>query len=228
MDSGRRSEEIAVIRAQLAQARAQATLALSELARQQPLVQQGFISPARLEDGQAAAAQSAARVAELNAALQVAELPARPAEREAARATARAAAQVLQQSRWRLGQKTQRSPVTALVSDTYYRVGEWVQPGAPVLALLPAGAVKARFFVNEQQLGTLALGQPVTIRCDGCGPPLTARISRIATQAEYTPPVIYAQTQRDRLVFMVEARPMAADAARLKPGQPLDVQPATP
>jgi HlyD family secretion protein len=228
IDSGRRSEEIAVIRAQLAQATAQATLALSELARQQPLVQQGFVSPARLEDSQAAAAQSAARVAELHAALRVAELPARPAEREAARATARAAAQALQQSRWRLGQKTQRSPVTALVSDTYYRVGEWVQPGAPVLALLPAGAVKARFFVNEQQLGTLALGQPVTIRCDGCGQPLTARISRIATQAEYTPPVIYAQTQRDRLVFMVEARPVAADAARLKPGQPLDVQLATP
>jgi len=100
--------------------------------------------------------------------------------------------------------------------------------GAPVLALLPAGAVKARFFVNEQQLGALALGQPVTIQCDGCGPPLAARISRIATQAEYTPPVIYAQAQRDRLVFMVEARPVSADAARLKPGQPLDVRRAAP
>ncbi|NDG38804.1 MAG: HlyD family efflux transporter periplasmic adaptor subunit [Betaproteobacteria bacterium] len=227
-DSGRRSEEIAVIRAQLAQAKAQAALAHSELARQQQLVQQGFVSPARLEDAQAAAAQSAARVAELDAALRVAELPARRAEREAARATASAAAQALQQSRWRLGQKTQRAPVTALVSDTYYRVGEWVQAGAPVLALLPAGAVKARFFVNEQQLGALALGQPVTIQCDGCGPPLAARISRIATQAEYTPPVIYAQAQRDRLVFMVEARPVSADAARLKPGQPLDVRRAAP
>jgi HlyD family secretion protein len=223
-DSGRRTDEIAVTRAQLAQARAQAALARSEMARQQQLVQQGFLSAARLDDLQAGVAQSAARVAELEAALRVADLPARPAEREAARATAAAASQALQQSDWRLAQKAQRAPVAALVSDTYYRVGEWVAAGSPVLALLPAGAVKARFFVAEAELGTLALGQAVTIACDGCGAPLAARISRIATQAEYTPPVIYSNAQRAKLVFMVEAQPAPADAARLKPGQPVDVR----
>jgi HlyD family secretion protein len=227
-DSGRRADEIAVVRAQLTQARAQAALARSELARQQQLQQQGFVSPARLDDLVATVAQTAARVAELDAALRVAELPARPAEREAAQSAASAAGQVLQQSRWRLAQKAQRAPVAALVSDTYYRVGEWVAAGAPVLALLPAGAVKARFFVAEAEVGALALGQPVTIRCDGCGAPLAGRISRIATQAEYTPPVIYSNTQRARLVFMVEAQPVAADAGRLKPGQPLDVRRAAP
>ena len=45
----------------------------------------------------------------------------------------------------------------------------------------------------------------------------------IATRAEFTPPVIYSNSQRSRLVFMVEARPEPADAARLRPGQPLDV-----
>ena len=223
-DSGRRADEIAVIRAQLAQARAQAALARSELARQSQLVAQGFVSQARLDDGQASVTQTAARVTELDAALRVAELPARPAEREAARAGASAAAQVLHQSQWRMAQKTQRSPLAALVSDTYFRVGEWVPAGAPVLALLPVGAVKARFFVAETDLGALALGQPVTMACDGCGAPLAGRISRIASQAEYTPPVIYSNSQRARLVFLVEALPVAADAGRLKPGQPLDVR----
>lgn len=223
-DSGRRADEIAVVRAQLAQARAQAALARSDLARQAQLVAQGFVSQARLDDAQTGVAQTAARVAELEAALRVAELPARPAEREAAQSSASAAGQVLQQSQWRLAQKAQRAPVAALVSDTYFRVGEWVPAGAAVLALLPAGAVKARFFVAEAELGALALGQAVTIHCDGCGVPLRGRISRIASQAEYTPPVIYSNTQRARLVFMIEARPEAADAARLKPGQPLDVR----
>lgn len=228
-DSGRRADEIAVIRAQLAQARAAAALARSELARQQQLVAQGFISAARIDDAQAAAAQSAARVAELEAALKVAELPARPDERAAARATAQAAEQALAQSRWRLDQKTQTAPPSAgagtLVADTYYRVGEWVPAGAPVVSLLPPGAVKARFFVAEAELGTLRPGQAVQLQCDGCGAPIAARISRIATQAEYTPPVIYSNAQRARLVFMVEARPEApADALRLKPGQPLDVR----
>ncbi len=223
-DSGRRSDELSVTRAQRAQAQAQADLARSELARQQALLQQGFVAPARVEDARAAAAQSAARLAEVEAALRVADLPARPAEREAARATAAAASQALAQSQWRLAQKTQQAPLAAMVADTYYRVGEWVPAGQPVLALLPAGAVKARFFVGEAELGGLRTGQAVTIRCDGCGAPLAARISRIATQAEYTPPVLYSNAQRARLVFMVEARPEPADAARLKPGQPLDVR----
>ena len=223
-DTGRRADEMAVTRAQLTQARAQAALARSDLARQQQLVQQGFVSAARVDDAQAAATQAAARVAELDAALRVAELPSRPAEREAAHATAGAASQVLAQSQWRLAQKAQTAPVAALVSETYFRVGEWVPGGALVLALLPAGAVKARFFVAETEVGALAPGQAVSIQCDGCGAPLAGRIRRIASQAEYTPPVIYSNAQRSRLVFMVEAWPEPADAGRLKPGQPLEVR----
>jgi HlyD family secretion protein len=64
----------------------------------------------------------------------------------------------------------------------------------------------------------------VTIDCNGCGAPIAARIDRIATQPEYTPPVIYSNTQRARLVFMVEARPDAKEGLRLKPGQPVDVR----
>ena len=223
-DTGRRADELAVTRAQLAQARAQAALARSDLARQQQLVQQGFVSAARLDDAQTAATQAAARVAELDAALRVAELPSRPAEREAAHAAAGAASQALAQSQWRLAQKAQTAPVAALVSETYFRVGEWVPAGAPVLALLPAGAVKARFFVAETEVGALAPGQAVSIQCDGCGAPLAGRIRHIASQAEYTPPVIYSNAQRSRLVFMVEAWPEPADAGRLKPGQPLEVR----
>ena len=223
-DTGRRPEELAITRAQLLQARAQADLARSELARQQLLLQQGFVSAARIDDARAGVAQTGARVAELQAALQAAELPARPAERDAARASASAASQALLQSQWRLAQKVQHAPQAALVADTYFRVGEWVPAGSPVLALLPAGAVKARFFVSQAELGSLAPGQAVSIRCDGCGAPLAGRISRIAPQAEYTPPVLYSNAQRARLVFMVEARPEPADAARLKPGQPLDVR----
>lgn len=223
-DSGRRDDELAVTRAQLAQARAQATLARSEWQRQQQLLAQGFVSPARIDDARAAAAQADARVAELEAAVKVARLPARNDERSAARAQAEAASAVLAQSQWRLQQKQQRAPTAAQVADTYFRVGEWVPAGQPVVSLLPAGATKARFFVPEGELGRLALGQAVSLQCDGCGAPVAARISFIATRAEYTPPVIYSNTQRTRLVFMVEARPAPADAARLRPGQPVDVQ----
>jgi len=220
---GRRGDEIAVTRAQLLQARAQAERAETELKRQQQLVAQEFISHSRLDDAATAAAQARARVAELEAALRVAELPARPDEQAAARANTSAATQALAQLQWREAQASQRAPMAALVADTYFRTGEYVPAGQPVLSLLPAAGRKARFYVPEAERGALAPGQAVSIRCDGCGAPMAARISRIATQAEYTPPVIYSNAQRAKLVFMVEALPAPADALRLQPGQPIDV-----
>lgn len=222
---GRREDEIAVTSAQLAQARAQAELARSELARQQQLQAQGFVSPARIDDARAAVAQSQARVDELQAALRVARLPARPDERAAAQAQVEAARQALRQSEWKALQKRQTAPVDARVEEVFFRLGEYVPPGQPVLALLPPGHIKARFFVPEAELGAMALGQAVSLHCDGCGAAIAARVSRIATQAEYTPPVIYSNAQRARLVFMVEARPLPQQALRLHPGQPLDVRP---
>ena len=227
-DSGRRADEIAVTEAQLARARAQAALAKNELARVQALVARNFVSPAQLDDARTAEAQARAQVGELEAAVRVARLPARTQERAAAHASASAAAEALKQADWRLAQKAQRAPAAAQVADTFFRVGEWVPAGQPVVSLLPPGAVKARFYVAESEAGALAAGQAVSIRCDGCGAPIAARISRIATQAEYTPPVIYSNAQRAKLVFMVEARPNTpADAVRLRPGQPIDVQKAS-
>lgn len=224
LDKGKRVQEIAVIDAQLAQARVLATQAASELARQQALVQQGFVSASRLDDARAAARAAAARVAELQASRRVARLPARADERSAANASAAAASAALAQARWREQQTQQTAPSDARVADTYYRVGEWVAAGQPVVSLLPPGATKARFYVPETELGSIAVGQRVELRCDGCTAPIAARISFIATQAEYTPPVIYSNTQRSRLVFLVEARPDADGGKHLHPGQPLDVR----
>ncbi|HEY0858071.1 MAG TPA: HlyD family efflux transporter periplasmic adaptor subunit [Albitalea sp.] len=221
---GRRAPEIAVSQAQLAQARAEAQLAATEYERQRQLLAQGFISASRLDDARTAVEQTRQKVAELSAALRVAQLPAREDERAAASASAQAAEQALRQSEWRSRQKQQTAPADAQVADTYFRVGEWVAPGQPVLSLLPPGATRVRFFVPEGELGSIAIGQPVQIECDGCGAPIAARIDFIATRAEYTPPVIYSNSQRARLVFMVEARPDTKESARLKPGQPVDVR----
>lgn len=222
-ETGRRRDELAVTRAQLEQARAQAALARTEWQRQQALQAQDYVAVAAVDAARTALDQADARVAELQAALRAADLPARPAERDAAIAQAAAASAALTQSRWRLDQTVRNAPAAGLVDDTYFRVGEWVPAGQPVLSLLPTGQVKARFFVREDEVATLAPGQRVILHCDGCGAPVPARITHIASEAEYTPPVIYSNTQRARLVFRVEARPSAADATRLRPGLPVDV-----
>lgn len=225
-DKGRRAPEVAVTRAQLDQARAAERLAGIDLARQQQLLTQGFVAKSRVDDAMTTLTRARARVAELEAALTVAQLPAREDERSAARALADAAQSGRAQTAWRVEQKRQSAPMPARVQDVFMRPGEWVAAGQPVLALLPPANRKARFYVPQSAVGGLKLDATVQLRCDGCGAAIPARISFIAAGPEYTPPVIYSNQQRDKLVFLVEARPLKAeDAERLHPGQPLDVSP---
>ena len=226
LDKGRRQEEIAVAESQLAQAQAHATLMRADLARQQQLVVQGFVSKARTEDSLSALNEAQAKVAELTASLRVARLPARPDERAASHSSVSAAGEVLRQTQWREAQKKQIAPSDAVVADLYFRQGEFVPAGQPVLSLLPPQNIKARFFVPEADIGQMQPGMAVALHCDGCVAPIAAKVTRIATQAEYTPPVIYSNAQRSKLVFMVEARPDPVDAVKLHPGQPLDVRAA--
>ncbi len=221
---GRRPTEIDAIRAQLAQAQAAATLSATELRRQQDLVAKGFVSRQRLDEARTAVERDSARLDELRAQLATSRLAARPDEIRAAEAEASAAKASLEQADWRLKQRTAVSAVTGVVADTLFVRGEWVGAGQPVLTLLPPENVKARFYVPEPRLGAVTVGQGVELRCDGCPAPVRATVTWISPQAEYTPPVIYSKDSRARLVFLVEARPSPADAARLKPGQPLDVK----
>jgi len=225
-DKGKREAEVAINQAQLAQARAQAQLAQQDIARKRDLVARGFISKAQLDESQATLAQAQARVNELSSVVKVARMPAREDERGAANAQVEAARQVLRQTEWRQQQKQQASPAAGQVADTFYRPGEFVAAGQPVVALLPPSNIKARFYVPESELQSIALGKSVTMECDGCGAPIAARVTHIATRPEYTPPIIYSNQQRSKLVFLAEAKPSPADAVRLRPGQPLSVRTA--
>ena len=159
----------------------------------------------------------------MEAQRRVGRLAGRSEAQRAASAALQAADAQARQLRARLADKAVRAPVAAVVEDTLFRVGEWVAAGTPVVNLLPPGALKLRFFVAEPALARIKVGDAVRASCDACGAPIEARIRFIATSAEYTPPVIYSREQRARLVYLVEAWPAAADAAKLHAGQPVDM-----
>ena len=81
-----------------------------------------------------------------------------------------------------------------------------------------------RFFVPQETLPQIKVGQSVSIRCDGAPSAINATINYISTQVEYTPPVIYSRETRANLVFMIEAKISPADVADVRPGQPADVR----
>jgi HlyD family secretion protein len=227
--TGRRPPEQDVTRAQLVQAEASEQLAARELARNAELVRTAAVSRSQFDAARSQWQQAAGHVAELKAQLEVGGLPARPEAIAAARAAVAASQAASTQARVLLEQLSPTAPVAGLVQDTFYDLGEYVPAGQPVLALLPPDHVKLRFFVPEADIALMHPGTQIAYRCDGCSPGRTAIISYVAPQAEYTPPVIYSQTARAKLVFLVEARPDGG-ASALRPGLPVEVAPlaATP
>ncbi|MFN5716124.1 MAG: HlyD family efflux transporter periplasmic adaptor subunit, partial [Bradyrhizobium sp.] len=120
------------------------------------------------------------------------------------------------------------SPIAGSLQQIYLREGEMVQAQRPGRSIMPPGNMKLRFFVPETELPKLALGDQVRVTCDNCAADLTAKIYFIATTAEYTPPVIYSLDERNKLVYLIQARPSRPDVLRV--GQPISVylNPKTP
>ena len=131
-------------------------------------------------------------------------------------------------SETRLARRIGYAPVSGTVQQVYFRVGETVPAQRPVLSIMPPGNMKVRFYVPETDLPKLAIGDEVRVTCDNCSADLTAKIYFLSTSAEYTPPVIYSLDERNKLVYLVQARPSRPDALRV--GQPVSVylNPKTP
>ena len=124
-------------------------------------------------------------------------------------------------SQTRLARRKGFAPVGGTIQQIYFREGEMVAAQRPVLSIMPPGNIKIRFFVPETELPKLAVGDEVKVTCDNCAADLTAKIYFIATAAEYTPPVIYSLEERNKLVYLIQARPSRPDALRV--GQPISV-----
>jgi HlyD family secretion protein len=222
LESGGRSEEIDVIRANLGKARADLALAQSNLARSEKLLAAGTVASVRVEQDRAALAAAEAQVAQLTAQVNVAELPARDAQQVAAEANLAAAEADAGRVALDLDERDTRAPVGGTVDRLFYEPGEIAMAGAPVVAILPEGALEARFFVPEAERAALAVGQTVSVSCDGCMA-MTAVVTRLASEPQTTPPVIYSREERGRLVYLVEAQLDAP--GNLRPGQPVTVTP---
>lgn len=225
LKKGLRPEEIDQILARSSQAQSLLALRRLEYERFGRLLATGAVSRQEFDQARTAYQSAQGAVADVKAQLATGRLGARVDQILAAQEQVLAATADLEQARWYLDQKQPASTVDALVFDLLHYPGEWVAAGSPVVKLLPETNIKARFFVPEAELGRVRVGQKVEVRCDGCPAPFSGVVSFIFPQAEYTPPVIYSQEFRSKLVFMAEVRFDPAVARLLKPGQPVDVRP---
>ncbi|NWG71480.1 MAG: HlyD family efflux transporter periplasmic adaptor subunit [Parvularculaceae bacterium] len=205
-----RVAEAGPLQEQVAEADAQFTNAERTYNRSAALKRQGVVTQARVDADRAAFEASKARLARAKA------------ERDAAAREAESAEALASLWKKRLADLEVSAPAAGTVERIYRRSGEMVAAGDPVLALLPPANLKIRFYAPEGLLSQIAVGGAVSVSCDRCDGVIDARVTYVASEPQFTPPVIYSVEEREKLVFLVEARPVAN--ARLTPGLPVTVR----
>lgn len=228
LEAGGKPTEIAQAEANLADMQAALKRTKADLARDAALLRAGFATAQTVDQRRADYRSAKAKFEAAAAALAQQRQPiGRADEIKAQRALVAAECAALDIAQWHLDQRSVAAPIGGRVADVLAQPGEMIPAGTPVISLLPPRNIFVRFFVPETALSQIHYGERVAFACDGCRKGLTGRISFVAPQAEYTPPVIYSEQTRAKLVFRIEARPPPAEAALLNPGQPVDVRPLT-
>jgi len=192
---------------------AEAALALAEqtFGRSAKLLKDGYVTRARYD----------ADAANLKAAK--ARLDAARALRAAGQGQSQSATAAAALAEKRRADMEVTAPDAGTVERIYHRPGEVVSAGEPVVALLPPKNIKIKFFAPQAMLAKLDVGKEISFTCDGCSAPRSAKVSYIATEPQFTPPVIYSLEERAKLVFLIEARP--ADPTGIRPGLPVTIEP---
>lgn len=219
---GKRPEEIAVLEAAVRSAKAQADEAQRTLTRTQDLTKRGVATQAQLDDAMTQVEVAQAAIGQSTANLAVGRLPARIETINAAENAVKVTQAQLDQARWRLSERTIEAPAPGRITDVIRNPGDLAGPSAPVLSMLPDGAVKLMVYIPQADFSSVRIGTLLSVNCDGCAPDLKARVSYVSPDPEFTPPVIYSLETRQKLVYLVEARPVDPSSP-LQPGQIVDV-----
>lgn len=222
LETGGREDEIAVARANLTQAEADLQLAQDTAERSARLFEQGIVAQSRRDQDQTALNVAEARVAQLASQLKVIELPARDAQQQQAEANLAAARASAEAARIALSERTVTAPAAGQVEKLFYSAGEIDSAGGPLLSLRPDGALTVKFYLPEAARSAYPVGSQFRVSCDGCGAGITATLSYLAADPQFTPPVIYSRDERQRLSFLAEAD---LAGAVLPPGQPVTLEP---
>jgi HlyD family secretion protein len=226
LQAGGKPTEIQQAEAALADANAARDKIDGDLKRYEALVKTSAVTQQLVEQERADLRSANAKVAGLEAALAQMRAPmGRDGEIKAQQEMIESLRAAVTMAQWRIDQRHVMAPVKGVVADVLARPGETIPAGGPVVSLLPPENIFVRFFVPETRLAEVHGGDKVALLCDRCPGDLTATISFISPQAEFTPPVIYSEASRTKLVYMVEARPPPAQAALINPGQPIAVRP---
>jgi HlyD family secretion protein len=190
-------ERINSLRARVRRSEVSLAQAERELVRNQELAAGGSVAPQAMEQARLAV--------------------------EVQRATLREARSALAEQQRYLDEMTVRAPTAGTVLVRTIERGEWVQPGTPLFTMVDLDQLYLKIYVREPDIGKIVHGQAARVHVDAYPQrSFPARVSKIASEAEFTPKNVETREERVKLVFAVELALGENPGGVLKPGMPAD------
>ena len=116
---------------------------------------------------------------------------------------------------------TVTAPASGTVVSVTSNAGQNAAPGKTLLTILDPADLFVRVFVDEPEIGNVAVGDPASVTTDS-GETYDGTVSYIASESEFTPNNVQTKDQRVKLVYEVRVR-VSDSSGTLKAGMPVDV-----
>ncbi|WP_348674660.1 HlyD family efflux transporter periplasmic adaptor subunit [uncultured Abyssibacter sp.] len=203
-----RRSELAAYEAVVVQREAELDAARRRLRRTESLVSDGATSEQQLDDDRATVRRAEATLRAARAQVTAGEAAIKAAESEVvgARSAASAARATVARIEADLLDSQLKSPRDGRVQYQIAQPGEVVGAGGKVLNLVDLSDVYMTFFLPETIVGRVALGQEVRIVLDAAPRyPIPAKVTFVASTAQFTPKTVETQSERQKLMFRVKA-----------------------
>jgi HlyD family secretion protein len=208
LQQGRRPEEIASIAAALDSAEAQANEAERVLQRQSDLLERGISTQAAYDTASTGLELADAKVASSKPILRSRGCRRGPTKSRRRRPRSNRPLAILESAEWRLGQADIVHPACPGWSPTSSAMpGKLPGHRHRSCRCCPMVRSSSGSMCPNGHFPALRVGARLKVRCDGCDDGLLATVSYVSPDPEFTPPVIYSLENRQKLVYLVEARP---------------------
>lgn len=204
-----RESDVAAAQALVAQREAEHQAASQRSARTEVLARDGSVSRQQLDDDRARARSAEAAVAAARAQVLAAQAAVEAARAQQSGAESRVAATqaTINRIQVELTDSELKAPRNGRVQVRVAQPGEVLGAGGRVLNLLDLADVYMTFFVPEVVAGRLALGSEARLVLDTVPDHvIPARVSFVASQAQFTPKTVETASERQKLMFRVRAQ----------------------
>lgn len=204
-----RESEKQTAEAVVRQRQAELTAARKRFTRTEALVRRNALAQQQLDDDRAVlqsaeAALAAARAQVLSAEAGIAAARSQVVEAQSVVEAARASVARLQAD---IDDSLLKAPRAGRVQYRVAQPGEVLGAGGKLLNMVDLADVYMTFFLPARQAGLVELGQEVRLVIDAAPQyVIPARVSYVASVAQFTPKSVETASEREKLMFRVKAR----------------------